>query len=244
MKKGDRCFRYRHSRRIACTVLTHVMGLACAPGLVATPSVWGVLGMKDTGVSRNNQAIATMSATGAIYSAGEVLNSGECPPSTRIFGDPSHGGACVTKTDNSGRQIFSVQIGGGAFVEALALDGAGNAYITGTAAPGGTGFPNTPGAYLADPAGIPASFVCKLSASDGQLLFCTFVDVIPINVPGIFFVTAGFSVDSAGNAYIAGTCDHVNICVELLDPTGKNLVYRSNLNTNFKTPLPLWQPTM
>jgi hypothetical protein len=117
--------------------------LTFAPALFASSSAWTVLNLQDTGVSRQGESLAAISANGEIYSVtGRIYTTGSCPAPTLAVGDGSQGSSCVTKRDPSGHQIFSVQIGG-ADLQALALDAAGNAYIAGFAGPTGAGFATT-----------------------------------------------------------------------------------------------------
>jgi hypothetical protein len=112
---------------------------------------------------------------------------------------PPNAGSCsafVTKFDFTGSHlIFSTFIestsGGG-----LALDSAGNVYITGQA---GSSFPTTPGAFQRAFGGDNDAFVTKLSANGSTLIYSTFL--------GGSNSDAGSSiaVDSAGNAYVTGS---------------------------------------
>jgi uncharacterized repeat protein (TIGR01451 family) len=79
----------------------------------------------------------------------------------------------------------------------IALDTAGNVYITGLTS--STGFPTTPGAYDTSYGGHPSDvFVSKLSADGSTLLYSTYLG--GNSEDGGY----GIAVDSAGSVYIAG----------------------------------------
>ena len=78
----------------------------------------------------------------------------------------------------------------------MAVDGAGNAYVTGYTA--SADFPTTAGAFDTTLGGPSDAFVTKLGASGATLAYST-------SLGGISFDEAsGIAVDSAGNAYVAG----------------------------------------
>jgi uncharacterized protein (TIGR03437 family) len=60
--------------------------------------------------------------------------------------------------------------------------------------------------------------LAKLSAADGHTLYSK----------ESLYLTNGLAGDSAGNAYLAGTCSGGAQCVEKLDPSG-NLIYQSSI---------------
>ena len=164
--------------------------------------------------------LISIATNGEIYTGGPV----SCTMPTQKIGDSSYASSCLTRTNASKHSVFSVQIGG-ASLEALALDKAGNAYVAGLAVPGGSGFATTPGAYKSSLPGDPYGanpFICKLSGDDGHPLFCTYGDIFFLNVPFPPLV-----VDSAGAPYIAGNCvsASADVCVEKLNPAGTALEY-------------------
>jgi hypothetical protein len=87
----------------------------------------------------------------------------------------------------------------------IAVDSAGNAYIT-----GGTyyvGFPVTAGAFQTSGGGYQDTFVTKLNAAGTALLYSTYLG-------GSGFEDGnGISVDSAGNAYVTGFTNSTNFPV-------------------------------
>ncbi len=135
----------------------------------------------------------------------------------------------VFALDASGDLLWSTYFGGsglshgssGSSVKALAVDAAGNTYITGT-----SDLPNlrtTPGAF--QPTGnfgtvtyrISNAFVAKLSPA-GQLVWSTWLGgkLIDCNYQGCFYMgfrlDAGtaIAVDKTGNAYVAGYTDSLD----------------------------------
>jgi YVTN family beta-propeller protein len=78
----------------------------------------------------------------------------------------------------------------------IAVDQAGNAYVTGQAYPG---FPTTPGAFDTSIDGVHSDvFVVKLSPDGSELVYATFLG-------GSDFETGlGIVVDEAGNVYLSG----------------------------------------
>jgi uncharacterized protein (TIGR03437 family) len=132
-------------------------------------------------------------AAGNAYVAGWA---GSSPPATgaSLFGKNSH--ICVAKLNATGSAlVYSAYLGGVGqdFVSKIALDPAGNAYVTGTTS--SPDFPVPPGA----PANSGSSaFVTKLNSSGNGLAYSIFI--------GGNGVTSGsaIAVDSLGSAYITG----------------------------------------
>lgn len=100
----------------------------------------------------------------------------------------------VTKLNSAGNTLFYSTYLAGASNNAIAVDSAGNAYITGTA---GSGFVTTPGAFQTTLVASDA-FVTKLNGAGNALAYSTLYGGVP-NVSGL-----GIAVDTAGNAYITG----------------------------------------
>ncbi|MBL8295564.1 MAG: SBBP repeat-containing protein [Bryobacterales bacterium] len=96
---------------------------------------------------------------------------------------------------------FSTMFGGSASDGAgrVAVDANGNAYIAGMTVD--TGFPITPGAYSTPGGGARAGdlFVAKLNSTGSQMVYTT-------RIGGAFLEgSVGVALDSAGNAYVAGS---------------------------------------
>jgi uncharacterized protein (TIGR03437 family) len=140
-------------------------------------------------------------AAGNAYVAGSVI-SGSFPTTSGAFQTrfrQSHGGF-ILKINSAGTALlYSTLLGGEGPVEdstnSLALDAAGEAYVTGSA--GSSIFPVTPGAYQSVAKGQNA-FVAKLSADGSALLYATF-----LGGSGTDFGSA-VAVDTQGAAYVGG----------------------------------------
>jgi hypothetical protein len=114
--------------------------------------------------------------------------------------------AYVTKFNASGGVVYSTYLGGKTNASAIAVDSAGNAYVTGTAYPGS--FPNVPpGGAQPSIAGVSNAFVVKLNATGSALVYLTFLGGSQ-NDSG-----NAVAVDSNGNAYIAGSTTSPNFPV-------------------------------
>jgi hypothetical protein len=117
-------------------------------------------------------------------------------PTTSGAYQVTYGDAFVTKYGPAGAVVYSSYLGGDGQDEAfgIAVDGAGNAYLTGR----GTSMPTTPGAYQVASAGGPDAFVTKLNASGSGLVYSTYLGGNNLDVG------YGIAVDGSGNAYVTG----------------------------------------
>ncbi|MBS1824688.1 MAG: SBBP repeat-containing protein [Acidobacteria bacterium] len=114
------------------------------------------------------------------------------------------GDCFVTKLNPAGNSLIYSTFIGSTGVEActaLAVDAAGNAYVTGSTT--SQSFPRTEGAYqtlfnFGNSSPPIESFVAKLDASGSRLLYSTFVGGNGKDI------ASAIAVDSAGNAYVAG----------------------------------------
>jgi uncharacterized protein (TIGR03437 family) len=117
------------------------------------------------------------------------------------------GSAFVTKLDPAGTSlIFSTYVGGtgGDAAYGLAVDSAGDAYIVGQTA--SKDFPVTSGAFqTAIPSGIRTSFVAKLNPSGSGLAYATYLGGNSSVSYLCCDAAAAVAIDSAGDAYVAGT---------------------------------------
>jgi uncharacterized protein (TIGR03437 family) len=156
----------------------------------------------------------------------------------------ANGAAFLLKLNAAGDTLlYSTYLGGTSAsfsgAVAIALDSAGNAYVTGF---GGmaTGFPTTPGAFQTTPNFI---FVAKFNPSASgaaSLVYSTFLG----KGTGGTSESRGIAVDSAGNAYVAGLSGQLGIAtpgayqtspggtdgfVTKINPSGTGLVYSTYL---------------
>ncbi|MFO0853605.1 MAG: SBBP repeat-containing protein [Planctomycetia bacterium] len=103
--------------------------------------------------------------------------------------------------------VYSTYLGGsdGELGSGIAVDGSGNAYITGLT--DSTNFPTTPSAYQGNLIGYADVFVTKidtLGSGTSSLVYSTYLG-------GTFMdYGQGIAVDGSGNAYITGLTDSTN----------------------------------
>jgi uncharacterized repeat protein (TIGR01451 family) len=150
--------------------------------------------------------------------------------------------AFVTKLSPTGSAlVYSTYLGGSREDQAngIAVDSAGNAYVTGVT--DSTNFP-TVNPFQGASAGSPDAFVTKLSPTGSTLVYSTYLGG-SIQDKGY-----GIAVDSAGNAYVTGNTYSTNFptknpfqgakaggpdasdaFVTKLSPTGSALVYSTYL---------------
>ncbi|HEX2271524.1 MAG TPA: SBBP repeat-containing protein [Pyrinomonadaceae bacterium] len=115
--------------------------------------------------------------------------------------------AFVTKLNSTGTAlVYSTFLGGSGFDAAteIAIDSAGNAFVTGLAE---AGFPVTAGAFQTSFNGVSDAFVTKLNSTGTALVYSTF-----LGGSGTDF-GAGIAINAPGNAYVTGASDSVNFPV-------------------------------
>jgi uncharacterized protein (TIGR03437 family) len=93
--------------------------------------------------------------------------------------------------------------------QAIAVDAAGNAYITGTTY--SNNFPLVNSSEQAPPLYTEGVFVAKLSPDGSTLLYSTYITESGGPVPGP--LPAGIAVDAAGDAFITGTTDGADFAI-------------------------------
>jgi hypothetical protein len=118
--------------------------------------------------------------------------------------------AFVTKLNAGGTAlVYSTYLGGsgGSNVGAgIAVDGAGNAYVTGVT--NSTSFPTTAGAFQTTNAGAAVggkdAFVTKLNPSGSAPVYSTYLGGNG-SIDGVNGLRGGIALDSSGDAYITGS---------------------------------------
>jgi len=109
----------------------------------------------------------------------------------------------VTKLNAAGSALaYSTYLGGSSRDEgeAIAVDGAGSAYLTGYTR--STNFPTTAGAFDTSIDGFEVAFVTKLNAAGSALAYSTYLGGVGLRGTGY-----GIAVDGAGSAYVTGVTD-------------------------------------
>ncbi len=142
--------------------------------------------------------------------------------------------------------VYSTYLGGNGYDsgQAIAVDGAGSAYVTGYTI--STNFP-TQSPYQATNRGFPNAFVTKLTPAGDALVYSTYLGGSGIAPTGFTDVNAGrgIAVDGAGSAYVTGDTNSTdfptqspyqaslrgskNAFVTKLAPAGNALVYSTYL---------------
>jgi len=146
----------------------------------------------------------SVDASGSAYVTG--ITQGGFPTTAGAFQTTYHGGedSFVSKLNAAGSAlIYSTYLGGSSLddVFAIAVDGSGNAYVTGVT--GSTDFPTTPGAFQTTYGGHGNAFVSKLNASGSALRYSTFLGGRGDPNSG-YDAGESIAVDALGNAYITG----------------------------------------
>jgi hypothetical protein len=157
------------------------------------------LGGSDGGSAGNGIAV---DPAGNAYVTGNV--SSQYFPTASPLQAASGGtqDAFVAKLNTAGSAlVYSTYLGGseGDYGHGIAVDSAGNAYVTGETS--STNFPTVSPLQAAFGGGNPDAFVAKLNAAGSGLVYSTY-----LGGSGTDSGT-GIAVDSAGNAYVTGRTD-------------------------------------
>lgn len=203
-------------------------------------AAFGDLGY-DIAVDGSGQAYVTGSTISRNF---PVKNAFQPAGNADSRGDVNDG--FITKFSASGTElIYSTYLGGTGIDNCygIALDAAGNAYVTGSTFGDQTNnFPTTQGAFQRTaPGGGRDSFVTKLNPAGTALVYSTFLGGNNSDEG------EGIAVDSAGNAYLVGATSSTNFPLEgahqsvnlggsafvtKLNPSGSGLLYSSYLGKN------------
>lgn len=178
--------------------------------------------------------------SGNIFVTG-LTDAADFPLANPLQGEPAgNADIFVTKIAADGSElIYSTFIGGDMFDmgSSIALDGAGNAYLTGNTA--SANFPTNQARQAAFGGGDSDAFVLKLNADGSELVYSTFLGGNAADAGN------GIALDGAGNAYVTGNTDSANFptmvaaqnalgggsdaFVTKLNATGSALVYSTFL---------------
>ncbi len=148
--------------------------------------------------------------TGIAYSADFPVTSGAYDTTCRACVYHSADGFVTELNPTGSGLIYSTYLGGSTFDQGngLALDAAGNAYVTGLAS--SSDFPTTLGAFqtACAPCGLGGSvaFLTEMNPQGSALVYSTFLSGTPTppGQEGVMAEGIGIVVDSAGNTYLTG----------------------------------------
>jgi hypothetical protein len=172
---------------------------------------------------------------GNVYVTGDT-GSSDFPTTSTAFQTTNHGSGdgFVTKLTASGTALlYSTYLGGSGYDlgTGIAVDGAGNAFVTGDT--GSRDFPTTRGPFQTSLYGLSNAFVAKLNpnlSGSASLVYSTFLGGSGSD-GGV-----GIAVDSSGNAYVTGETRSTSFPVkpDAFQPTlrGSQNAFVTKLNPN------------
>jgi hypothetical protein len=200
---------------LSLPVTPEINGLEVAAPLAATPQTFAAssqAGLAATGDLASSTFIGgsyyfDSSEDIAIDAAGYAYITGRAyftfPTTPGVF-DPTIEGffndAFIAKlTPDGSSLVYATFLGGNTYAQsgyAIAIDGAGNAYVTGYTVSGD--FPATPGAFDTSLSGGGDAFIAKINSTSTALLYATFLGG---NADDYGYDIA---LDGAGQAYLTG----------------------------------------
>lgn len=195
--------------------------------------------LKGTGVISSRGEDIAVDASGNAYVVGSTTDVGF--PTTAGAFDTTNNGSLdvfVTKLNPNGSALVYPTLIGGAIndtANAIALDAAGNAFVTGSTESGST-FPTTAGAFDAASDGGDDGFVTKIKADGSSLIYSTrfggsdndFGEDIALDADGNAYVTGlteSTDFPTTCGAYDTTLNEKEDVFVTKLNPTGTALVY-------------------
>lgn len=217
-----RTVRQRALSAVLLCVGTALLGIApgsaaAEPQLVFSTYLGGAYKYGDIGNDIAVDAAGNVYVTGRSYYSRFPVTQGAFQTDPKPVG-PFDTTAFVAKFDPTGsRLIYATYLGGEGGEttgEGIAVDAAGDAYVSGYTS--SKGFPTTSGALRASGTG---GFVVKLNPQGGGLIYSTLVGDAKTHAGRI-------AVDTSGNAYFAGEGTVVK-----LNPTGSALAYSHQLGS-------------
>jgi hypothetical protein len=150
------------------------------------------------GGSGENQGVdLVVDHAGSAYITG-FTSSVDFPTTPGAFQSTGGSSAFVAKVSPDGLSLEYSTYLSGCTSFAIAVDPAGNAYLTGVAGP--PGFPATTGAFQTICNGSSDAFVAKLDATGSALVYATFLGGSSSELEQGF----GIAVDSIGDAFVIG----------------------------------------
>jgi len=161
------------------------------------------------GSSNENGYAIAIDSSGSAYVGGYTCST-NFPVTPGAFQTMNNGGNCtrinvgaafVSKLDPAGASlIYSSYLGGTGSVAGIAVNSAGNAYVTGTSY--AANFPTTPGAFQSSCStcniGKSDGFVTEFNAAGSGLVYSTYLG------GSLADVSEGIAIDPLGNAVVTG----------------------------------------
>jgi uncharacterized protein (TIGR03437 family) len=225
-----------------------LLTLAVVQFQAATPPSLSVVNLPIGGTVTATDAQGNIYFTGGAVAGGVPVTPGA--PQTQpgggncAFGGeayPCHDAYIAKVPAGGGPLVFSTLLGGAGddFGTGIAVDTAGNVYITGTTT---GGFPTTPGAFQPSPPvqpSIPAAFfVAKLNPQGTKFVYVTCLLSSSAGAQGLGNAPPAIAVDTQGNAYIAGSTGSSQTFVAKVSPDGSALLYDTLLGgTDLSNPI-------